>query len=392
MVKLLRYLITITALFVLCTCIFLAVKTFVNYFEEQSLDESTGFIIVGKDSGGKLSSGGRTDFIVTLKKNEEDGFEIVSIPRDTLVKVEGEEHKINSIYLSYGIDVLAETIKELINVDLIAGHMMLDFETVIELTEFTGPIDVFVEDAMHHDDFQQDLHIHFEKGYHKLKGEQLLNYLRFRSDSEGDLGRIERQKDVLMKLVQKVFSLDIKNMYRTASFITNETENEFDFVPLISLMYSFVTNKSGLTINTLPYTIDENGNIIPIVESPVIAEEKEPRILIINNIPDFSRYGNFSQIVKGQWRKRTGLEVLTCDKIPELEIFEKRKTYAFLNNENFELTQMFKTAQPYHSAEYFITYELEGLGLYYRLREWIADQNIYFDYFDAIILLGVSQS
>ncbi|MGC9383649.1 MAG: LCP family protein [Kosmotogaceae bacterium] len=392
MVKLLRYLITITALFVLSSCIFFTVKSFVNYFEEQSLDESAGFIIVGKDSGGKLSSGGRTDFIVTLKKNEEDEFEIVSIPRDTLVKVEGEEHKINSIYLSYGIDVLAETIKELVNVSVIAGYMILDFETVIEITEFTGPIDVLVEDAMHHDDFQQDLHIHFEKGYHKLKGEQLLNYLRFRSDSEGDLGRIERQKDVLMKLVQKVFSLDIKNMYRTASFIMNETDNEFDFVPLISLMYSFVTNKSGLTINTLPYKIDENGNVIPIVERPMVDEEKEPRILIINNIPDFSRYGNFSQIVKGQWRKRTGFEVLTCDKIPELEIFETRKTYAFLNNESFDLTEKFKKAQPYHSAEYFATFELEGLGLYYRLREWIADQNIYYDYFDAIILLGVSQS
>lgn len=392
MVKLLRYLITITALFVLCTCIFHTVKSFVNYFEEQGLDESAGFIIVGKDSGGKLSSGGRTDFIVTLKKNEEDEFEIVSIPRDTLIKVEGKEHKINSIYLSYGIDVLAETIKELVNVDVIAGYMILDFETVIEITEFTGPIDVLVKDAMHHDDFQQDLHIHFEKGYHKLKGEQLLNYLRFRSDSEGDLGRIERQKDVLIKLVQKAFSLDIKNMYRTASFIMNETENEFDFLPLISLMYSFVTNKSALTINTLPYRIDVNGNVIPIVESPVIDEEPEPRILIINNIPNFSRYGNFSQIVKGQWRKRTGFGVLTCDKIPELEIFETRKTYAFLNNESFDLAKMFKTAQPYHNAEYFVTYELEGLGLYYRLREWIADQNIYFDYFDAVIMLGVSQS
>jgi len=392
MVKLLHFLIIIVALLILCGCIFLTVKSFKNYFEAQSLDESAGFIIVGKDSGGKLSSGGRTDFIVTLKKNKENDFEIVSIPRDTLVEVEGEEHKINSIYLSYGIDVLTEKIKELVNVNVIAGYMILDFETVIGLTEFTGPISVFVESAMHHDDFQQDLHIHFEKGYHQLKGQQLLNYLRFRSDSEGDLGRIERQKDVLMKLVKKVFNLDLKSMYNTIKFIMNETENEFDIVSLASLMYSFVNNKTHLTIKTLPYRIDKSGNVIPLAKIPVVDEEQEPRILIINNIPGFSRYGNFSQIVKGQWKKRTGYDVLTYDMIPELKMFEKRETYAFINNKRFEFKEIFKLAQPYHSAQFFETYSLEGLGLYYRLREWLANQYIYFDYFDAIILLGTSQS
>ncbi|MFO7881394.1 MAG: LCP family protein [Kosmotogaceae bacterium] len=392
MVKTLNYLITILALFALCAYIFFTVNLFSNFFEEQNLSESTAFIIVGKDSGGKLSSGGRTDFIISLTKKENSDFEIVSIPRDTLVRVNGKEHKINSIYLSYGIEVFAEKIKELVKVDVVAGYMALDFESVIRMTEFTGPINVWVEKAMHHDDFQQNLHIHFEKGSHELKGEELLNYLRYRSDSEGDLGRIERQKEVLKKLVEKVFSLDLKKMYRTVRFILDETENEFDFIPLVSLMYSFVTSKSGLTINTLPYEIDESGNVIPVNEAPAIDREREPTIFIISNIPNFSRYGNFSQIVKGQWKKRTGYEVWTFDKVPDLGVVEKRKTYVFINSEETDLVEVFRLAQPYHSAEFFKTYSLEGLSLYYPLIEWISKEGIYPEQFDAVILLGVSQS
>ncbi len=392
MVRLLSYLIIIVALFVLCSYLFLTINSLGDYFEDQNFDESTAFIIVGKDSGGKLSSGGRTDFIITMIKDENNDFKIISIPRDTIVKIKDKEHKINSVYLGYGIETFIDKVRELINVNRIAGYMVLDFETVIRITEFTGPVNVWVEKAMHHDDFQQDLHIHFEKGYHELKGEELLNYLRFRTDDDGDLGRIERQKDVMKKLVEKIMSLNIKKLYSTVKFIMDETENEFDFFPLMSLMYSFVTGNNGLVINTLPYRIDESGNVVPVNEAPSVDKKESPRILIINNIPNFSRYGNFSQIVKGQWKKRTGYDVLTCDKVPDLEIFEKRKTYVFVNNKDIELVKIFELAQPYHNADFLETYSFQGLGLYYRLIEWISRERIYPDYLDAVILLGVSQS
>jgi anionic cell wall polymer biosynthesis LytR-Cps2A-Psr (LCP) family protein len=71
----------------------------------------------------------------------------------------------------------------------ITGWVVVDFSTVTELTRFTGPIRVEVNSLMHHDDFQQGLHIHFEPGIHFLEGEDLLKFLRYRQADSGDLGR-----------------------------------------------------------------------------------------------------------------------------------------------------------------------------------------------------------
>ena len=78
----------------------------------------------------------------------------------------------------------------------ITGSVVVDFNTVTEITTFTGPIRVEVTTPMHHDDFQQGLHPHFEPGIYFLEGEDL-QFLLHRSSDSGDLGRIDRQKRVL---------------------------------------------------------------------------------------------------------------------------------------------------------------------------------------------------
>lgn len=57
---------------------------------------------------------------------------------------------------------------------------------------------------MHYDDNWGQLHIHLEPGEQRLKGDQVVGYMRFRHDNEGDFGRIRRQQQVIQTLSQRV--------------------------------------------------------------------------------------------------------------------------------------------------------------------------------------------
>jgi anionic cell wall polymer biosynthesis LytR-Cps2A-Psr (LCP) family protein len=56
---------------------------------------------------------------------------------------------------------------------------------------------------MDYDDYRGDLHIHIKKGRQLLDGRKSLDYVRFRHDKLGDLGRIERQHEFLSALKKR---------------------------------------------------------------------------------------------------------------------------------------------------------------------------------------------
>jgi anionic cell wall polymer biosynthesis LytR-Cps2A-Psr (LCP) family protein len=53
-------------------------------------------------------------------------------------------------------------------------------------------------------DSRQDLYIDLYPGLQLLKGQDLLGYLRFRNDEMGDIGRMERQREVFQKVFSKL--------------------------------------------------------------------------------------------------------------------------------------------------------------------------------------------
>ena len=57
---------------------------------------------------------------------------------------------------------------------------------------------------MHYNDYSGNLHINFTKGDHHLNGQQAVEYLRFRHDALGDIGRTQRQQWLLRSLLNKL--------------------------------------------------------------------------------------------------------------------------------------------------------------------------------------------
>lgn len=171
------------------------------------------FLLVGRDTGG----GGNTDTIMVVSydvKNQE--LNAMSIPRDTIVNKSWDIKKINSVY-NYagggekGMAALMDTVSDTIGFapDF---HIVVEWEAVGKLATAIGGVDFDVPVNMNYDDPTQDLHIHINKGFQHLDGEQVMQVLRFRKNNngapgiynQGDIGRIQVQQDLLMAIAEKL--------------------------------------------------------------------------------------------------------------------------------------------------------------------------------------------
>ena len=344
--------------------------------------EGTGFfLLLGTDSGGKNSIGGRTDFILALKSGEA-GLEALRIPRDTLVSWDGKEMKINALLNRFGIEAMKKSVESIVKGSCF-GYMVLDYSTVVKLTDFVGPVEVEITKPMHYDDYQQNLHIHFDPGIYHLAGNELLGYLRYRYDASGDIGRIDRQKDVMEKLLNNFRELSFSGMFKTAVFFARNTRMEFDFVHALSFARNLLNNGFSISFRTLPYRLDEEGNII--ISEEANEKVNEVKVLVINNIPGFR---SFAEIVKGQWLKRTGLHVDTIDEYLHIRDVASQETVIFINNPADEIIKFFGAAHPLHKPRVFRTYQLQGVREYYSLLDMYSKNRYYISDYDYIVLLG----
>ena len=368
------------------------------YFSITNLTTSEeSFLIVGIDTGGKANNsiGGRTDYIALFYLDDAGIFNIKSIPRDTIITYNGVARKINSLYNSFGMNALISQVETLTK-RKISGFVIVDFNTVNNLTDFTGPIQVNVLIPMHHDDYQQDLHIHFETGVHYLEGEDLLKYLRFRSNDTGDLGRIERQKYVINQLVSQLIQAGPKKILDLIDYVMSKTEISIDKKTLLGVAYSFLRSSRSITFSQIDYYLDRDGQIIPrepaatTVQTPVEPVASSPSILVVNNIPDYeTRLGNFAETVKNQWLKQAGIKVEATGIIPEISGIEKRETYLFINSRASEVRDAFSLAHLYHNPVVITTYNFANIEKYYALLDSLSKERFYPATYDAMVLLGV---
>ncbi|HVN67885.1 MAG TPA: LCP family protein, partial [Candidatus Sulfotelmatobacter sp.] len=169
----------------------------------------TTILLVGTDLNFSADSGkalqgsdGRTDTILLLRIDPVSyRVNALSIPRDSFVNVPGYGYqKINAAHVFGGIALTERTIEELTGKH-IDYYLEINPYEVIKLIDLLGGIDLYVEKDMYYVDNAQHLNINLKQGRQKLSGLQAQDYLRFRHDAAGDLGRIERQQKLLRTLM-----------------------------------------------------------------------------------------------------------------------------------------------------------------------------------------------
>lgn len=248
--------------------------------EDESLDQPPAlarkdltwtFLLAAEDQ----VSGSTDTIMVCTYDTVNQKIGLVSVPRDTLVDRPGwKYHKINAAYPNGnvafppdgGITELKDAVSEVLGIP-IDHYVLVDTRIFVDIVNAVGGVDFNVPVYMNYDAPDQDLHIHFQPGMQHLNGQQALEVVRCRKNSDGpgeypnniydaypdaDIGRTRTQQQMVQTIAKKVLA----NPHKVSSYVEVFSNNVKTDLTLSNLLW-FIQPALGfdfedLTMATLP--------------------------------------------------------------------------------------------------------------------------------------------
>jgi LCP family protein required for cell wall assembly len=173
------------------------------------------FLMVGSDSregltqqdrkrlGTGSTAGRRTDTIMIVYVPPGGRPALISVPRDSYLPIpQHGSSKINAAYAFGGPKLLVQTLER--NTGLrVDGYVEIGFGGFVNIIDALGGIEMCLPKAIK----DHDSHINLPKGCQTLDGTTALGYVRMRkADPRGDLGRVERQREMVAAVAKKAAS------------------------------------------------------------------------------------------------------------------------------------------------------------------------------------------
>ena len=173
------------------------------------------FLLVGSDSRAGLSKaeqkklgtgsteGQRTDTVMLLHVPVGGKPVLISIPRDSYVPIPGHgQNKINAAFAFGGAELLERTVEQSTGLR-VDGYLEIGFGGFVNVIDALDGIRMCLPRAIE----DADSHLDLPKGCQTLGGTDALGYVRMRkADPRGDLGRVERQREMLGAVAAKAAS------------------------------------------------------------------------------------------------------------------------------------------------------------------------------------------
>ena len=213
--------------------------------KDEKLNRRINVLLLGIDDGDSEASDSepkRTDAMVIASFDPVDHkISLLSLPRDTMVLLPGhtQYEKLNSAYTYGGVAMSKQTIANLLRIP-IHYYALANWQGFIEIINLIGGVDLYVDKDMHYEDPYAKLKIDIKHGYQHLDGNQSGQYVRFRSDELGDIGRVQRQQKFLKALGLQMFS--VKNITKIPKILATAkeyVETDMDTVTMIKAARSF---------------------------------------------------------------------------------------------------------------------------------------------------------
>ena len=202
-------------------------------------------LVLGRDTGG----GGNTDTMLLASYDvTNQKATVMSIPRDTMVNVNWDVKKINSVYNmngagSKGLKALYKEISQLVGFEP-DYEVIVEWEAVGQIVDAIGGVYFDVPYTMDYHDPYQDLVIEQAKGYRLLTGDDAMQVIRWRKNDPwsqhgytkgiGDDGRMQVQQDFLKAVIQQLLTpSNIKNIGKIAAVFQQSVETDLSFQEIL---------------------------------------------------------------------------------------------------------------------------------------------------------------
>jgi polyisoprenyl-teichoic acid--peptidoglycan teichoic acid transferase len=237
---------------------------------------------------------GRTDTMMFVRI-QPGRVDVVSIPRDTFIQDQFGAHKMNSTFTLGGKAALREAgiedyksqtaeqpfrdggssafkaaIEQLLGVT-VDYTVVFNVELVQKVIDALGGVDVYVPEAMKWTDRAAGLYIDIPAGNVHLNGEKAVGYLRFRHGVGSDYARMDRGKEVIGKLMQKLRSPAALNLIPT---LIGALQNDIITNADLEFAQRMVGYARSLTphFHTLPTIEDARYGSYLIADMPRVSE------------------------------------------------------------------------------------------------------------------------
>lgn len=221
--------------------------------------EATTWLLLGSDQrdgspgAGQDASitGFRTDTILVLTKPRHGAASLISVPRDSLVKQDGDYMKINAVAYTSGYRALTGQIED------ITGHKV-DHVALIRFGGLSKVVDALGGVRLCYDADVNDPNsgMVWSRGCHQADGGMALAFTRMRySDPKGDFGRAERQRQAISAISAKALQPSVMlNPSRAGkvlsagldALVVDERANPIDLVHMV-LAFRSASSSKGVT-------------------------------------------------------------------------------------------------------------------------------------------------
>ncbi|MEB3213361.1 MAG: LCP family protein [Leptolyngbyaceae bacterium] len=184
-----------------------------------------------------------------------DDLTVLSIPRDTRGYVEDVGvTKLNEANRIGGPALSATAVSELLNDTRIDRYVRINVQGVEKLIDALGGVDVYVPKDMKYTDESQHLYIDLKEGEQTLNGDEAMQFLRYRYDETGDIGRVQRQQTLMRAIQEQTLSpTTLTRIPQIFSVIQSHVDTNLSVEELLALVgFASQMERSDVQMVMLP--------------------------------------------------------------------------------------------------------------------------------------------
>ena len=235
-----------------------------NYYSDSG---RINILLLGLDDGDEENPGTqhRSDTMIVASIDKDDKtVNMLSIPRDTKVTIPGHKgyDKITHACFYGGPSLAVKTVENFLQLP-IHYYVAVNWQAFIKIVDILGGVNLYVERDMNYEDPYADLKIHLSKGYQHLDGQKAGQYVRFRSDELGDIGRVQRQQKFIKAISSEAVSAGlILKVPSLLDAIKENVDTNIQTTQAVKLAYTLKgLDSSHLQVEMLPGSFSTIGGL-----------------------------------------------------------------------------------------------------------------------------------
>ncbi|MFD0704104.1 LCP family protein, partial [Slackia equolifaciens] len=221
--------------------------------------ESSAFymLILGSDAR-EGDTASRSDVTMLARIDPDTAtVDLISIPRDTMVTIEGQgTQKINAAYAFGGAAGAVECVSEFAGVP-ISHYAEVHFDELENVVDTLGGIWVDVPESFD----AGNGGMAFEAGEQKLNGEQALAYARERYNvSGGDFGRAQAQRQIVEGIIKQVLASSPAELPNIIGQLAESVSTDYSVTDMVALAQQFLGKDMTMYSAACPsYSLSQDG-------------------------------------------------------------------------------------------------------------------------------------